>query len=61
MKNALAVIAVIALICALSWAICTGILYFIFLCFSWNFTILKATGIWLIMCLVGIFLPSNKK
>lgn len=39
---------------ALSWAITVGILYLIFLCFSWKFNLLVATGVWLIMCLAKL-------
>lgn len=38
----------------LSWAIIVGILYLICLCFSWKFSLLVATGVWLIMCLVKL-------
>lgn len=37
---------------ALSWGITVGILYLIFMCFSWKFDLLIATGIWLILCLL---------
>ena len=38
-------------IMAISWAVTVGLVYLICLCFSWNFSLLIATGIWL-----GIFL-----
>ena len=45
---------IIALCYAISWAITIGILYLIFLCFSWKFNLLIATGIWLVMCLAKL-------
>lgn len=38
----------------LSWAISVGVMYLITLCFSIEFNLLVATGIWL----VGVFLKS---
>ena len=37
---------------ALSWAITAGLIYLICLCFSWQFNLLVATGIWLIMIIL---------
>ena len=37
---------------ALSWAITVGLIYLICLCFSWQFNLLVATGIWLIMIIL---------
>lgn len=37
---------------ALSWAISVGLIYLICLCFSWQFNLLVATGIWLIMIIL---------
>ena len=37
---------------ALSWAITIGLIYLICLCFSWQFNLLVATGIWLIMIIL---------
>lgn len=61
MKKIIVVSAVIALLCAISWAICTGLIYLICLCFSWKFSVLSATGIWLIFCLIKGALSSRKK
>lgn len=62
MKKAIAVIALLAFLYALSWAICVGIMCLICLCFSWKFSLILATGIWLIMCLIkGIFPNVSKK
>lgn len=41
---------------ALDWAFTIGAIYLICLCFSWEFNLLIATGIWFIMeILKGIF------
>lgn len=37
---------------AISWAITAGLVCLVCLCFSWQFNLLWATGIWLILCLV---------
>ena len=52
---------VIVILCyALSWSIAIGLMYLICLCFSWQFNLLIATGVWLIMCLVSLALPRRK-
>lgn len=37
---------------ALSWGICVGVMKLITLCFKWDFSLLVATGIWLVLCLL---------
>ncbi len=55
-------VAVLALLYAISWSICIGIIYLICLCFSWKFSVLTATGVWLIFCLIkGAFSTGKKK
>lgn len=44
---------------SLSWAITTGILYLICLCFSLEFSLLTATGIWLVLCLLWLFFKNK--
>ena len=44
---------------ALSWAITTGMIYLICLCFSLEFSILTATGIWLVLCLLYWFFKKK--
>lgn len=48
---------------ALSWAITVGIIKLITMCFGMTFSLLVATGIWLILCLVSAFFKgaSNQK
>lgn len=44
---------VLAFSCAVSWITTCGIIYLITLCFGWTFKWSIATGIWLILILVG--------
>ena len=43
----------------LSWGITVGIIYLITLCFGLEFSLLMATGIWLVLTLVGSFFKSK--
>lgn len=45
---------------ALSWVITVGVIKLITLCFSWKFSLLYATGIWLILCMVKLLFPGTK-
>ena len=54
------IIAVIAAI-VISWGIVVGIIKLITLCFGWEFSLLGATGIWLIMMLVKMVFGGSKK
>lgn len=40
-------------IAALNWLFTCGIIYLITLCFGWSFSLTIATGIWLILVLIG--------
>lgn len=44
---------------AISWAITAGLVYLVCLCFSWQFNLLWATGIWLILCSVKAFFEKG--
>ena len=57
--TALLVILLTALVIALSWGVSVGIIYLVCLCFSWSFDLLIATGIWLVLTLVGSFFKST--
>ena len=59
MKRFIVSALIIALTYAISWAITIGILYLISLCFSWEFNLLIATGVWLVMCLVKLLFPNK--
>lgn len=54
------IITVIAAL-AISWGIVVGIIKLITLCFGWEFSLLGATGIWLIMMLVKMVFGGFKK
>lgn len=51
----------VALLLALDWAITVGIVYLIFKCFGWHFTLLIATGVWLIITFVGFIIKGNRE
>lgn len=40
---------------AISWGVCAGFVYLIMLCFGLQFSIATATGVWLLMLLIGVF------
>lgn len=46
-------IALLAL--AISWGVCAGFVYLIMLCFGLQFSFATATGVWLLMLLIGVF------
>ena len=52
---------VIALILAVSWAITIGVIWLICLCFSWEFNLLIATGVWLILVLLSSVFGGRSK
>ena len=51
----------LALILGARWGITVGIIYLICLCFDWHFSLLIATGIWLITVLIKITFGRSKK
>lgn len=50
---ALAMLMVLIVALAISWAVTTGIIWLICLCFGWTFSLLIATGVWLILTLIA--------
>jgi len=59
---ALIVIVVLALVCGVSWIVTCGVIKLITLCFGWTFKWGIATGIWLVLCLLGsVFGTKNSK
>ena len=44
----------------LSWAVSVGLMYLICLCFSWNFSLLITTGIWLVLCFLKLIFTGKK-
>ena len=61
MKRVIIVAALIALLYALSWAICVGIIWLICRCLSWQFSLSAVTVVWLIICLIKGAISSGKK
>lgn len=63
MKETLFFTAIFVIIAyGLSWAVTVGIIKLITLCFSWQFNLLYATGIWLIILIARtIFGSSSRK
>lgn len=60
--KAIVIISAIIIACAASWATCVGALYLICLCFSWHFSFIHATGVWIILLIIKSLFPySNKK
>lgn len=56
------VILALLLVLGISWVLTCGWLYLIALCFSWVWSWKIATGIWLILLLLGAFFkPTNSK
>ena len=55
MKTALITILILLIFSTFSYFITAGLIKLITLCFGWEFSWLVATGIWLIMWLVGLF------
>ncbi|MBR6641157.1 MAG: hypothetical protein IKL08_03070 [Clostridia bacterium] len=59
-KNFYVLLATILLIGA-SWLFTCGLIWLITLCFRVEFDWLTATGIWLILCLLGTVFGGSKK
>lgn len=58
-KILISLIALVALY-ATSWAINVGIVYLLTLCFSLDFSLSLATGIWLVICLINLYFPNKR-
>lgn len=56
---ALISILILAIGYVLSWAITVGLVYLICFCFSLEFNLLIATGIWLVLCSLKLLFPSK--
>lgn len=59
--NILVMIVIVIASMAISWGIVVGIIKLITLCFGWEFSLLVATGIWLIMMLAKMVFSGFKK
>lgn len=53
LAGCLVVLVAFAIALALSWGITAGLVFLICKCFSWEFSLLTATGIWLIILLAS--------
>ena len=60
MRRILAVVLLFIVDYAISWAIVVGIIKLITMCFSIEFSLLFATGIWQILCLLELFFRKPK-
>lgn len=56
MYNFIFILLVVAITAGMSWAVTCGILWLIALCFGLAFSLRTATGIWLAMSLISVFL-----
>ena len=54
----LGALVVAAILYGISWIAACGIIKLITMCFGWTFSWGVATGIWLILCLVKLFLKK---
>ena len=60
MVDLIATLIALVVYCGLSWLVTVGVIKLITLCFGWPFSLLAATGIWLIMALArSIFKSRN--
>lgn len=59
MYNFIFMLLVVAITAGMSWAVTCGILWLITLCFGLVFNLRIATGIWLAMSLISVFLNRN--
>ena len=62
--NVLAIGMIILLIIlgiAASWGIVCGLIKLITLCFGWHFSLKIATGIWLIILLIGLIFGKSRR
>ena len=58
-RGMIAVIILMAAICAFSWICTCGLIKLITLCFGWAFSWAIATGIWLVMILLKSIFSHN--
>jgi len=60
MKKALISLVALVAFYAASWAINVGIIYLLALCFSLDFSLPVATGVWLVLCLIKLHFPTKR-
>lgn len=54
MREIIAIIVFIVACYSVSWALTVGIIKLITMCFSWDFSLSVATGVWLILCILKL-------
>lgn len=60
MVDLIATLIALVVYCGLSWFVTAGVIKLITLCFGWPFSLLAATGIWLILALArSVFKSRN--
>ena len=60
-KNVIFTLFIIVLALTISWAITIGLVKLICICFSLDFSLKIATGVWLILCLIRPVFSSEKR
>ena len=61
MVDLIATLIALVVYCGLSWLVTAGVIKLITLCFGWPFSLLIATGIWLIMMLARCVFQESKQ
>lgn len=46
---------------ALSWGLTEAVMWAVSMCFGWEFSVIAATGVWLLLMLARVFLYSGEK
>lgn len=60
-KSVIFTLFIIILVLTLSWAITIGLVKLICICFSLDFSLKIATGVWLVLCLIRPVFSSEKR
>jgi hypothetical protein len=60
-EGIIALVLLVIIVLVASWGLTNLIVWLIFLCFGWEFSLLVGTGIWLVLLLIKSVLPSNVK
>ena len=61
MAEILGVFVALVIAYALSWGVTVGIIKLITICFGWEFSLLVATGVWLILLLIKWAVGGKKE
>lgn len=61
LKSLLTILLVLILGYGLFWAVTVGILKIAAACFGWSMPLTRATGIWLILCLLSLVFTKKKE